>query len=37
MMFMLIPLFIFYEVGIVIARIFAKKKPEEETTGEGLD
>ncbi len=29
MMFMLIPLFIFYELGIVIARIFAKKKPEE--------
>ncbi len=37
MMFMLIPLFIFYEVGIVIARIFGKKKPEEETAGEDLD
>ena len=34
MMFMLIPLFIFYELGIVIAKIFAKKKPEEETAGE---
>ena len=28
MMFMLIPLFIFYEVGIVVAWIFGKKKEE---------
>ena len=33
MMFMLIPLFIFYELGIVIAKIFAKKKPEAEPAG----
>ena len=34
MMFMLVPLFIFYEIGIIIAKIFAKKKPEAESTGE---
>ena len=30
MMFMLVPLFIFYELGIIIAKIFGKKKPETE-------
>ena len=34
MMFMLVPLFIFYEIGIIIAKIFAKKKPEAKSTGE---
>lgn len=34
MMFMLVPLFVFYEVGIVVALIFGKKKPKKKEQGE---
>jgi len=37
MMFMLVPLFIFYELGIVIAKIFGKKKSEVRTVEEPVD
>ncbi len=37
MMFMLVPLFVFYELGIIIAKIFGKKKTEKESAEEEFD